>query len=405
MLSALLSLPKFASRRRARSLVAVSLALGASPMACLKPPVEAGLSPSTPGAPAASTPSAPADPMTELDAWDAVPRMTPGINIGNTLESTNTWETGWGNPRITRDYVESLAHLGFKTVRVPVAWDSFAMGGQIAQDKLRRVGEVVDWIIGAGMFCVVNIHWDGGWIDSGSKDRYPDTYATFSRTAALKYVAYWTQISRFLAPKNEKLIFEALNEETKFDNAGSVAKAYATLRHVNQLFIDTVRYTGGNNPKRLLIVTGYATDIQKTCSSDYELPKDTVPHRLFISVHYYTPWPFCGMTEDADWGKMAPTWGSAGDVAELERLFDMMAGFSTRNDIPAFIGEFGVTERKESASRVRWLSAVIGAAAARKMVPVLWDTGSAVSRLPPYQPSGDLAQVLRNAAAPPHPSG
>jgi hypothetical protein len=46
---------------------------------------------------------------------------------------------------------------------------------------------------------------------------------------------------------------------------------------------------------------------------------------------------------------------------------------------------------------------VIGAAASRRMVPVLWDTGSAVSRFPPYQPSDDLAQVLRNATALPRP--
>ena len=47
-------------------------------------------------------------------------------------------------------------------------------------------------------------------------------------------------------------------------------------RSVNQIFIDTVRNTGGNNAKRLLIVTGYTTDITKTASADYMLPKDTV---------------------------------------------------------------------------------------------------------------------------------
>jgi len=71
-----------------------------------------------------------------------------------------------------------------------------------------------------------------------------------------------------------------------------------------------------------------------------------------------------------------------------------MGEFSTRNDVPAFIGEFGVNEKKESASRVRWISAVIAGAVARKMVPVLWDTGAAVSRRAPYGPSHDLAQVL-----------
>jgi endoglucanase len=116
-------------------------------------------------------------------------------------------------------------------------------------------------------------------------------------------------------------------------------------------------------------------------------------------VHYYTPWPFCGMTQDADWGKMAPTWGSPSDVAELDRLFDMMQAFSTSHDIPAFIGEFGVTDKKESASRVRWMSAVIGGARSRKMVPVLWDTGTQISRRAPYTAGADLSQVLSNCGA------
>jgi len=342
---------------------------------------------------------APAARAENLDAWSAAKLMGTGVNIGNTLENTTTWETGWGNPRITKEYVESLARLGFKTVRVPVAWDTYARDGRIPDDKLARVAEVVDWITASGMFCVVNIHWDGGWIDSSAKEKFPKTFATFSADAEAKYVSYWTQIAKYFADRNERLIFEALNEETNFEGAGSRTKAYATLTHVNQLFIDTVRKTGGNNATRLLIVTGYATDITKTASSDYVLPKDAVPHRLLISVHYYTPWQFAGMTQDESWGKMALTWGSTGDVAELNRLFDAMQEFCKHNDLPAFIGEFGVTDKKETASRVRWMSAVAEAALSRKMVPVLWDTGGDISRKPPYAPSEALSQVLRKLAA------
>jgi hypothetical protein len=77
----------------------------------------------------------------------------------------------------------------------------------------------------------------------------------------------------------------------------------------------------------------------------------------------------------------------------------MMKDFSTKNDIPAFIGEFGVVNKKESASRVRWMSAVAKAAQSRKMVPVLWDTGSEVSRHEPYAASKELVQMLQNVAA------
>ena len=333
--------------------------------------------------------------MTELTAWGAAAVMSPGVNIGNTLENTTTWETGWGNPPITKEFVDSLARMGFKTVRLPVAWDTYAFDERIEADKFRRVSEVVDWITGAGMFCVLNIHWDGGWIDSGPKEKFPKTHATFSADADRKFRSYWQQIATHFAGKNEKLIFESLNEETNFTNEGSTAKAYATLTRVNQIFIDTVRKTGGNNARRLLIVAGYSTDFEKTCAPAYKLPVDTVPGKLFISVHYYTPYQFCGLTEDADWGKMMPTWGTPDDVKQLDQLFDKMRRFCTRNDIPAFIGEYGVSHKKDPASRVRWLSAVANAALSRKMVPVFWDTGNDISRNAPYAATPELLQALR----------
>jgi endoglucanase len=265
-----------------------------APAACLTPPT-ATSNPAVPPAPVApAAPSqaveatAPLEAMTETDAWAAVPLMRPGINIGNTLENITHWETGWGNPVITEEYVRSLAALGFKTVRLPVAWDTYAVNSRIQPDKIARVLEVVDWIIKAGMYCVLNIHWDGGWIDSSWKEKFQKNHV-FSSDAEKKFCSYWEQISSYFAEKNEKLIFEALNEETHFEGEGSPEQAYATLTRVNQLFIDTVRRTGGNNDRRLLIVTGYHTDITKTSSPLYALPKDTIPNRLFISVHYYTP--------------------------------------------------------------------------------------------------------------------
>jgi endoglucanase len=332
--------------------------------------------------------------MTPINAWAAVDQMTPGINIGNTLENTVQWETGWGNPPITKAYVLTLAHLGFKTVRLPIAWDTFAKSGQITPRQFRRVSEVVNWITDAGMFCVINIHWDGGWIDSDDKKRFPNTYHTFSPEAERKFSSYWDQIARFFAGKNQRLIFESLNEESTFDNAGSPEKAYETLNHVNQLFVDTVRKTGGNNADRLLIVVGYTTDIAKTCQRDYNFPKDTVPSRLLLSIHYYTPWLFVGLSQDAPWGKVQRTWGSPRDVKQLNDLFDTLNAFCTKNDIPAFIGEFSMCSNKEEPSRIRWLTSVARAAIRRKMIPVLWDTGGLLSRRAPYEPKSDLTKLL-----------
>lgn len=336
-----------------------------------------------------------AEQTTDLDAWSAAQAMGIGVNIGNTLENTTAWETGWGNPPITREFVQSLAAHGFRTVRVPVAWDTFAHNGQIDRDKLKRVGEVVDWITAAGMFCVVNIHWDGGWIDSDDKKRFERTYHTFSPEAEQKFKSYWTQIASYFANRDQRLIFESLNEESNFDGAGSEKKDYATLGHVNQLFIDTVRATGGNNAKRLLIIAGRTTDIEKTANDKFIIPRDTVPHKLLLSVHYYVPWPFVGMTHDESWGKMRMTWGTADDLAELKRNFDKIDAYSHEKDIPVFVGEFGATNSKDPRSRAKWMLTVALSAQARDMVPVLWDIGQDVTRTPPYNLSPELSFVLK----------
>jgi len=118
-------------------------------------------------------------------------------------------------------------------------------------------------------------------------------------------------------------------------------------------------------------------------------------------VHYYTPYTFAGLTEDASWGKMRPTWGSDADVAELNRLFDAMGDFCMRNDIPAFVGEFAVTGKKEPESRKRWMLAVARAAMKRKMVPVLWEVGGDIQRGYPYYPDRTLRDTLVELRAPP----
>ena len=341
--------------------------------------------------PSFAAPQAP--PPTGLSAWDTAERMGIGVNIGNTLENTTAWETGWGNPPITKAFVDSLAAHGFKTVRVPVAWDTYANNGKIDPEKMRRVAQVVDWITGDGMFCVINIHWDGGWIDSDDKKRFGTTLHTFSPEAEQKFRSYWTQIATYFADRDQHLVFEGLNEESNFGDPPD-KKAYATLGHVNQLFVETVRATGGNNATRPLIIAGYTTDINKTTTDRFILPHDTVPNELLLSVHYYVPWPFVGMTKDESWGKMRTTWGTKADVAELRQYFDKIEAYSEEKDIPIFVGEFGADGSKDSRSRARWMLAVALTARSRGMVPVLWDTGHDVPRKPPFDLSPELSFVV-----------
>jgi hypothetical protein len=78
--------------------------------------------------------------------------MGVGANIGNTFDNTYAWETGWKEPLITQTYINGMASHGIKTVRVPVAWDTYAINGVFPSDKMARVHQVVQWIVAAGMY-------------------------------------------------------------------------------------------------------------------------------------------------------------------------------------------------------------------------------------------------------------
>ncbi len=89
---------------------------------------------------------------------------------------------------------------------------------------------------------------------------------------------------------------------------------------INQTFVDTVRATGGNNEQRFLLIAGYNTDITMTCSNKFQMPTDTAKDKLLLSVHYYTPWDYCGTKGRSDWGTKT-------DYEEQNRLFKNMTKY------------------------------------------------------------------------------
>jgi endoglucanase len=306
-----------------------------------------------------------------------------GANISNTLDNTASWETGGGEPLISQAYIDGMANSGIKTVRVPVAWDTYASNGVIDAMKMNRVKQILGWIEAAGMYAVVNIHWDGGWIDNVTVDN-PHRFLLTDDVRA-KFASYWAQIAQALSALGPKLIFEALSEESQFYVSGDTSRPdYAALNALNQLFVTTVRAQPGYNKTRALSIAGFTADITLTCVDAFEVPHDPAgPNRLFLSVHFYTPFAFCGLDKLANWDSARATWGDDADESELTRLFDRLEVFSSQRDIPVILGEFGTPGRnpaREPASRARWLAATANAAFARGIVPILWDTGSDISR-------------------------
>ena len=100
--------------------------------------------------------------------------MEPGWNLGNSLDAVGEDETAWGNPRITKELIQSIAAEGYNSIRIPVTWEAHigdAPDYTIDSAYMNRVQEVVDWALDADLYVMINLHHDSWrWISYMEKD-------------------------------------------------------------------------------------------------------------------------------------------------------------------------------------------------------------------------------------------
>ncbi len=241
----------------------------------------------------------------KLTAFQLAYDMGIGINLGNTFEGywedtnnpysgaqtigSNTpqeYEVCWmpnGSKIVTtQEIIDGMRDAGFKTVRIPVYWgnmmeknDSFT----ISKEYLNRVKEVIDYCRNDDLYAVINIH---------HYDKFIITH--YKEEEALRIMGIlWTQIAEYYKDYSDYLVFEGYNEyvgAVKSGENNTVDEKYDYVNKLNQTFVDSVRKTGGNNATRLLIASGYNTNIDKTSNEKFVMPTDTAFSRLMISVHY-----------------------------------------------------------------------------------------------------------------------
>ncbi len=207
-------------------------------------------------------------------------------------------EQHWGNPAATQEMITAIKDAGFGTVRVPVTYfNHISSDGTIDTEFLNRVEQVVDWVLESGMYCIIDVHHDSGndgWIKA-SKDNYDQN----------KDIVYniFIQIAERFKDKDYHLILEGLNEVV--DNANKWSEIpsgdLAVMNNWNQLFVDAVRSTGGNNSDRYLLVNTYAALSSSKCLDAFRLPDDTVSDRIFVGIHCY----FDGVGMDSGFSRIA----------------------------------------------------------------------------------------------------
>ncbi|MBQ3156293.1 MAG: glycoside hydrolase family 5 protein [Clostridia bacterium] len=359
-----------------------------------------------------------------LSALELTRLMGNGTNLGNTFEACDTsrpyvpgndpktYEVTWGAPVTTPEMLQGIKDAGFDTIRIPVAWmtnaTDLANGDYIIDVAyLDRVKEVVDYARAAGLYVIINDHWDGGWWGMFGSEK-----AETRQLAMDAYVGMWAQIAVHFAEYSDYVIFEAANEElgTRFDeNSGRYCQdsevsylpddeRYALCNAVNQAFVDTVRMTGGNNEQRFLLVAGYGTNIDQTCDPRFKMPTDAAEDKLLLSLHYYDPWSYAGATTAAG----ATAWGIKSDYEYMDAQLAKLEKF-TRQGVGVVIGEYAALPGSDGlkANTLAYHSRFLDLCDYHDLTSCLWDCSGFFVRRTLKMSDAEIAELYakRNAAS------
>lgn len=312
-------------------------------------------------------------------AISLVTDMKYGWNLGNTFDAyvdptTNIdYETSWNQPKTTQAMINGIKTAGLNTIRIPVSWHNHVNAAFTVDTAwIERVQQVVDWAIAADLYVIINIHHDN------AKSWYFPDDAHAQRTQA--YVKrIWKQIGMRFRNYDEHLIFEFLNEPRIVgysnewnwnDNDATVVEAAENINILNQLALDTIRATGGNNDKRFVMITPYVASPWAAMSSKFKVPTDSAGDKMILSVHAYTPYDFAMQSPGVT------TFTQSGKDAIDSFMSSLNTKFVTGMGIPVVIGEYGATNKNNLSERVVYFTYYVTKAHSYGMCPIVWDNGN-----------------------------
>lgn len=329
------------------------------------------------------------DTLKNADTEAILEDMGLGWNLGNSLDATGgsglDTETSWSNPKTTQALIDKAKSLGFNTVRVPVSWGKHVSGDNYTIDSawLARVKEVVDYCYKNDMYVILNIHHDTKSSASASGAGYYPRSSAYSSSE--KFVtSVWSQMAEYFKDYDYHLIFETLNEPrligtgyewwfNKWNIPSEVKDAIDCINKLNQKAVDTIRDTGSNNRGRLIMCPGYDASIDGATVSGFKLPTDISgnKNRIAVSVHAYSPYNFA-----MNVGSGSTSSYTSSIKSELQDLFSTLKSTFRDKGIPVVIGEFGSTDKNNTAERVKWATDYTALAKKNNIPCVLWDNNA-----------------------------
>ncbi|MBE0537914.1 MAG: glycoside hydrolase family 5 protein [Phycisphaerae bacterium] len=265
------------------------------------------------------------------DAFAVNRRLGRGVNIIGYDPIWRSREQG----RFKAEYFAMLREAGFDTVRINLhAYRHMdAERGLALRDSWWEVlNWAVDHALAAKLMVILDLH------EFGAMGTAPEANKE-------KFLSFWRQVSERFKDAPAEVVFELLNEPSRELTAekwnGYLAEAMAIIR--------------ATNPTRTVILgpAGY-----NNINSLYQLKLPEDDRNIILTVHYYSPFDFTH--QGASWAgkqdKIGVKWeGTDAEKSAVESDFAKAAAWAKEYKRPIFLGEFGVYDKAEMESRVRYL--------------------------------------------------
>lgn len=311
--------------------------------------------------------------------------MNVGWNLGDSLGSSAkecgydknpNLETNWGNPKVTKELIDYVASLGFNTIRIPVSW-CYNCGRDenghliVGPEWMNRVHEVVDYAMENDMYIILNTmcdSWELFYCGVESTDKWQQIQQDAEDL--------WGQIAESFKDYDEHLIFEAYNELDNIVTGWTYSDlAVEQMNVLNQIFVDSVRKTGGNNNNRILIVPTLFDSTKSNITNAFILPEDTSQDKLVITVHCYEE----VFDQDIEW------------------IFQSLEEFGTRTGAPILIGEFGTRDDYALPEwREEFTSNFIARASTHGIKCCIWDDGYQWKLIDRYNYENSNLEIIKS---------
>lgn len=256
--------------------------------------------------------------------------------------------------------IEDIARQGFKSVRIPICWavhTETKAPYTIEPAFLKKVDGIVDECLKNGLAVILDNHYYPV-ISFG----FVQQELTFEDNVNRLY-SIWEQLSaHYKKYSDDTLFFGILNEPS----------LQLEPARWNEIIAKCVKIIRKDNPGKTFTV-GTPSLGQHWTIGLLEFPADE--WNIIVDAHYYLPQTFThqGIAFAMAEGSVGMLWtGSEMEKAPIAMDMNFLAAWSERNARPVNIGEFGVCDNADEASRSAWLSFVCDEITSKGMSFCLW---------------------------------